>query len=114
MDILFSDELNKKLDEYHLLKHDFYHLWSMGELDMATLQKYAAEYYHHVAAFPRYISAIHSNCADIETRQILLGNLCEEDHGEENIHNYGNNSEKELELLVKSWKMDRFYQILKN
>lgn len=35
-------------------------------------------------AFPRYISTIHSQCSDIESRQVLLGNLIEEERGEEN------------------------------
>lgn len=45
---------------------------------------YAAQYYHHVAAFPRYISSIHSLCTDIKDRQLLLANLNEEEQGEEN------------------------------
>nr|WP_232202760.1 hypothetical protein [Rickettsia montanensis] len=32
----------------------------MGKLTHSTLQIYAKEYYHHVTAFPRYISAINS------------------------------------------------------
>ncbi len=56
----------------------------MGELTIPALQVYAQEYYHHVAAFPRYISAIHSRCSDIKNRQVLLANLIEEESGEEN------------------------------
>ncbi|WP_412707465.1 iron-containing redox enzyme family protein [Candidatus Rickettsia kedanie] len=51
---------------------------------MPLYKIYAKEYYHHVTAFPRYISAIHSKCSDIQARQILLGNLIEEEQGEEN------------------------------
>ena len=40
---------------YHPL---FYKAWNKGELSKTTLQTYAQEYYHHVAAFPRYLSAI--------------------------------------------------------
>ena len=29
------------------------------------------EYYHHVSAFPRYISQIHTLCDDILSRQVL-------------------------------------------
>ena len=76
--------INKLLDELHLLKHQYYHAWNMGELSLETLGIYAKEYYHHVAAFPRYLSRIHSNCADIRTRQILLANLNEEEDGENN------------------------------
>jgi pyrroloquinoline-quinone synthase len=53
-------------------------------LKHSTLQSYAKEYYHHVAAFPRYISAIHSKCSTLADRQVLLGNLIEEEQGSEN------------------------------
>ncbi len=76
--------LNTKLDVLHLLKHPYYQKWNMGELTIPALQVYAQEYYHHVAAFPRYISAIHSRCSDIKNRQVLLANLIEEESGEEN------------------------------
>ncbi len=76
--------LNDKLNKYHLLNHDFYKAWNAGKLSSSTLRTYAKEYYHHVAAFPRYLSAIHSQCTDLQTRQVLLGNLMEEEHGEDN------------------------------
>jgi len=79
-----TTSINNLLDELHLLKHPFYRAWNMGELSLETLSIYAREYYHHVAAFPRYLSRIHSNCADIKTRQILLANLNEEEDGEKN------------------------------
>jgi pyrroloquinoline-quinone synthase len=78
------DALHAELDAMHLLNHDFYKAWNEGKLSIETLQTYAREYYHHVAAFPRYISAIHSRCDDIVSRQVLLGNLIEEEKGEEN------------------------------
>lgn len=80
----FIDSLNKKLAELHLLNHPYYQKWNMGELTITNLQTYAREYYHHVAAFPRYISAIHSRCSDLQMRQVLLDNLIEEEKGEEN------------------------------
>jgi pyrroloquinoline-quinone synthase len=42
------------------------------------------EYYHHVDAFPRYISQIHTLCEDIQSRQVLLDNLIDEERGEDN------------------------------
>ncbi|BDU60040.1 hypothetical protein FLA4_04500 [Candidatus Rickettsia kotlanii] len=56
----------------------------MGKLAHSTLQIYTKEYYYHVTAFPRYRSAIHSKCSDIQAKQILLGNLIEEEQGKEN------------------------------
>ncbi len=80
----FLQLLDQRLNELHLLKHPFYQAWNEGILTIDSLQNYAKEYYHHVSAFPRYISAIHSLCPDIRARQILLGNLLEEEQGEEN------------------------------
>lgn len=67
-----------------LLGHPFYRAWTAGELSRERLQDYAVQYYPHVAAFPRYLSAIHSRCADIETRRALLENLIEEERGADN------------------------------
>ena len=78
------NNLHKILDDFHLLKHPFYQAWSEGKLSKETLILYAKQYYHHVEAFPRYISSIHSQCNDIESRQVLLGNLTEEEKGEDN------------------------------
>ena len=80
----FIEKLHKKLDAYHLLNHQFYKAWNDGQLSIDTLKTYAKEYYHHVAAFPRYISGIHTQCSDLKTRQVLLGNLIEEEQGAEN------------------------------
>ncbi len=77
---MFSKQLNKKLDKYHLLNHPFYKSWNDGKLTREIIKDYAEQYYQHVKAFPRYISATHSLCEDIEKRKILLENL----HDEEN------------------------------
>ena len=73
---MFSKVLNKKLDKFHLLKHPFYQIhWNEGKLTRDIIRDYAEQYYQHVKAFPRYISATHSICNDIEKRRILLENL---------------------------------------
>ena len=76
---MFSKELNKKLDKYHLLNHPFYKSWNDGKLTREIIKDYAEQYYQHVKAFPRYISATHSLCEDIEKRKILLENLQDEE-----------------------------------
>ena len=73
--------LEETVSQHHLLKHEFYQAWTAGRLPIDRLQRYAVRYYPHVAAFPRYISAMHSRCDDIETRQVLLENLVEEESG---------------------------------
>ena len=77
---MFSKELNKKLDKYHLLNHPFYKSWNDGQLTREIIKDYAEQYYQHVKAFPRYISATHSLCEDIEKRKILLENLQDEEN----------------------------------
>ena len=77
---MFSKILNKKLDQHHLLNHPFYKSWNEGKLTREIIKDYAEQYYQHVKAFPRYISATHSICEDIEKRKILLENLQDEEN----------------------------------
>jgi len=80
---MFSKKLNKKLDQYHLLTHPFYQVfWNEGKLTREIIKDYAEQYYQHVKAFPRYISATHSICDDIEKRKILLENLNDEENAD--------------------------------
>lgn len=74
-----TEKINKATSDYQLLKHPFYQDWNEGKLSLEVLKEYAGQYYFHVDAFPRYISATHSLCNNIEDRKILLENLTEED-----------------------------------
>jgi pyrroloquinoline-quinone synthase len=76
--------LNAMVEERSLLKHPFYQTWSAGGLTLERLRNYAAQYYRQVEAFPRYLSALHSRCEDLETRQALLDNLIDEERGPDN------------------------------
>src|ERR1043166_7524241 len=67
--------------EKHLLKHPFYLAWARGALSRDALADYARQYYHHVAAFPTYLSAVHAKCEDQATRKQLLNNLIDEEAG---------------------------------
>src|SRR5213075_2203595 len=78
------DKIDNDIAEKHLLKHPFYLAWTRGELSREALADYAAQYYHHVAAFPTYLSAVHSNCEDQPTRRELLENLTEVEQGSPN------------------------------
>ena len=82
--VQFLEALDALVAEKHLLKHPFYVLWSEGKLTREHLREYAISYYPHVAAFPRYVSGVHSGCEDAALRQELLENLIEEERGEEN------------------------------
>lgn len=69
---LFLQDLDQLIKSKHLLNHEFYQAWSKGELSLEVLKEYAKEYYHHVKAFPTYLSAIHARTDDQVTRRSLL------------------------------------------
>lgn len=79
-----AGEIDRLIEERSLLKHPFYQAWQRGELTLDDLRAYAGQYYHHVLAFPQYVSAAHASCPDQRDRQELLENLIEEERGEEN------------------------------
>jgi pyrroloquinoline-quinone synthase len=78
------DAIDRQIAAKHLLTHPFYLAWTRGELSRAALADYARQYYHHVAAFPTYLSAVHAKCDDQPTRRQLLNNLMDEEAGSPN------------------------------
>jgi pyrroloquinoline-quinone synthase len=80
----YLDKIDNDIAEKHLLKHPFYLAWTRGELSKEALADYARQYYHHVAAFPTYLSAVHAKCNDQTTRKQLLNNLIDEEAGSPN------------------------------
>src|SRR5438046_234446 len=81
---IYLDEIDNDIAAKHLLKHPFYLAWTRGELSREALADYARQYYHHVTAFPTYLSAVHANCEDQNTRKQLLNNLIDEEAGSPN------------------------------
>jgi pyrroloquinoline-quinone synthase len=71
--------LNDRISNYDLLCHPFYRAWSAGQLTRDDLRHYAAQYYHHVAAFPAYLSTLHSRLPDGPVRRRVLANLAGEE-----------------------------------
>jgi pyrroloquinoline-quinone synthase len=80
----FIARLDDAIRPFHVLNHPFYQAWNAGTLTRETLQEYARQYYQFEKRFPRFISAIHSNCDDLAIRQELLWNIQEEEQGELN------------------------------
>ena len=74
-----STAIDSKVSERAMLKHPFYQAWTEGRLPLDTLRDYARQYFHHVEAFPRAVSAVHSACEDREGRRMLAENLAEEE-----------------------------------
>ena len=77
-------QIDNDIAAKHLLKHPFYLAWARGELSKEALTDYAKQYYHHVAAFPTYLSAVHAKCDDQPTRKQILSNLIDEEAGSPN------------------------------
>jgi pyrroloquinoline-quinone synthase len=74
-----SSRIDSKVAERAMLKHPFYRAWTEGRLPIDTLRDYARQYFHHVEAFPRAVSAVHSACPDRDGRRMLAENLAEEE-----------------------------------
>ena len=74
-----SSLIDSKVAERAMLKHPFYQAWTEGRLPIETLRAYARQYFHHVEAFPRAVSAVHSACPDRDARRMLAENLAEEE-----------------------------------
>jgi pyrroloquinoline-quinone synthase len=75
----FFTDLDARIARYDLLQHAFYQAWSRGELTRDDLREYASEYWHHVSAFPAYLSALHSELPDGKLRRVVLSNLADEE-----------------------------------
>ena len=74
-----SSRIDSKVAERAMLNHPFYQAWTEGRLPLDTLRAYARQYFHHVEAFPRAVSAVHSACPDRNGRRMLAENLAEEE-----------------------------------
>ena len=74
-----STAIDGLVAERAMLSHPFYQAWTEGRLPLDTLRDYARQYFHHVEAFPRAVSAVHSACDDREGRRMLAENLAEEE-----------------------------------
>lgn len=74
----FWREMERRIAPYDLLCHPFYKAWSAGELTRDDLKQYATEYYHHVAAFPAYLTAFNARLSDGPLREAVVGNYRDE------------------------------------
>lgn len=78
-EVTVAEAIDAKVAENKMLSHPFYQAWTEGRLPLESLQAYARQYFHHVAAFPQAVSAVHSLCPDREGRLMLAENLAEEE-----------------------------------
>jgi len=75
----FFTQAEERIERYNLLKHPFYTAWTAGELTREDLREYAAEYWHHVSAFPAHLGALHARLEDGPVRRMVASNLADEE-----------------------------------
>ena len=85
-----SARIDEKVAKRAMLSHPFYQAWTEGRLPLDTLRAYARQYFHHVEAFPRAVSAVHSACPDRDGRRMLAENLAEEEGVEAGKQDHAN------------------------
>ena len=78
------ERVDDMVQERSLLKHPFYQAWNKGDLPLESLRDYAGQYFHFEAAYPTFLSGLHHRCADPEVRRLILDNLWDEEHGDDN------------------------------
>jgi pyrroloquinoline-quinone synthase len=74
-----SAAIDAAVEARSMLAHPFYQAWENGSLTRDALKAYAKQYFHHVEAFPRAVSAVHANCPNAAGRRLLAENLAEEE-----------------------------------
>lgn len=57
---MVATQIDKKIEQYSLLKHPFYQQWSAGTLTKESLIGYIKEYYHLVKAVPSMVEHIYN------------------------------------------------------
>src|SRR5215470_1042395 len=74
----FFEKLDARIAKYDLLCHPFYKAWAAGELSREDLQAYGRAYFHHVEAFPSYLTEFASRLPPGNLRKAVLVNRDDE------------------------------------
>jgi len=74
----FFEELDARIANYDLLCHPFYKTWAAGGLSREDLQAYGREYFHHVEAFPSYLTEFAGHLPEDGLRKAVLANRDDE------------------------------------
>ena len=119
-----TTKIQQRINDKNMLLHPFYQDWMKGELSRKQLQNYGEQYIPFTDDFPRFVSAIHSNCDSLEKRRLLLENLAEEEGLDENgpgphqnlwrdfIDGIGGDSRKKGAFAIKSLALRDTYKEL--
>ena len=76
--VCMSAAIDAAVEARSMLAHPFYRAWERGELSREALRAYAMQYFHHVEAFPRAVSAVHTNCPDAAGRRLACRQLIDQ------------------------------------
>lgn len=74
----FPQLFDEVLADRRLLSHPFYRRWEAGELTVAELSAYAAQYRHFERALPEVLTTTWARMADGEAKRALRSNLDDE------------------------------------
>jgi pyrroloquinoline-quinone synthase len=75
---LLESRLQAAIAPHDLLQHPFYRAWSMGQLTLGDLGRYAGQYRAQVDALPALLSAAQAQTRDAATIDALAKNHAEE------------------------------------
>ena len=77
----FREEMENAIKGKHSQMHPFTERWVKGELTRPMLGFWAAQHYHYVGKFSRWLGAVLSECPYEDVRDFLLENMWEEEMG---------------------------------
>lgn len=77
----YREEMINAIKGKHSQRHPFTDRWVNGELTRANLGFWAAQHYHYVGKFSRWLGAVLADCDYEEVRDFLLENMWEEEMG---------------------------------
>ena len=75
----FWNQAENEIRRYDLLTHRFYQSWSRGRLTRSEIGYYGWQYLEHVAAFPTYLTRLHSRLPEGDMRRAILSNAAAEE-----------------------------------
>lgn len=74
------NQINKEIEKYSLLKHEFYQMWQEGKLTLDHLSGYSKEYFQLVKIVPTLVENTLKNNCNVKYEKLIKTNLEEEQH----------------------------------
>ncbi len=73
-------QINRLVEQYSLLKHPFYQMWSDGKLTLESLSGYSKEYFQLVKSVPVFMDPIVSKAPKHWVDELVANQQEEQDH----------------------------------